>query len=38
VADVLAESMEGRAYSFSGGIADSFMAVTGDDHGTLIGV
>ena len=38
VADVLAELMDGRAYSFPGGIADSFMAVTGDDHGTMIDV
>lgn len=38
VADVLAELMEGKAYPFPGGIADSFMAVTGDDHGTMIEV
>ena len=38
VADVLAELMDGRAYPFPGGIADSFMAVTGDDHGTMIEV
>jgi hypothetical protein len=38
VADVLAELMSGRAYPFPGGIADSFMAVSGDDHGTMIEV
>ena len=38
VADVLAELMNGRAYPFPGGIADSFMAVTGDEHGTMIEV
>ncbi len=38
VADVLAELMDGRAYPFPGGIADSFMAVTGDAHGTMIEV
>jgi hypothetical protein len=38
VADVLAELMHGRAYPFPGGIADSFMAVSGDDHGTMIEV
>jgi len=36
VADVLAELMNGRAYPFPGGVADSFMAVTGDEHGSMI--
>ena len=38
VADVLAEVMNGRAYPFPGGVADSFMAVSGDDHGSMIEV
>ena len=38
VADVLAEVMNGRAYPFPGGIANSFMAVSGDEHGTMIEV
>ena len=38
VAGVLAELMDGKAYPFPGGVADSFMAVTGDDHGTMIEV
>ncbi len=38
VAKVLAELMNGTAYPFPGGIADSFMAVSGDDHGTMIEV
>ena len=38
VADVLAELMNGRAYPFPGSIADSFMAVSGDAHGTMIEV
>ena len=38
VADVLAELMDGRAYPFPGGIANSFMAVSGDEHGTMIEV
>jgi len=38
VADVLAELMNGRAYPFPGGIAASFMAVSGDPHGTMIEV
>jgi hypothetical protein len=38
VADVLAELMGGRSYPFPGGIPDSFMAVTGDKHGTMIEV
>ena len=38
VADVLAELMNGRCYPFPGGIADSFMAVSGDEHGTMIEV
>ena len=38
VADVLAELMGGRAYPFPGSVADSFMAVSGDEHGTLVEV
>jgi hypothetical protein len=38
VAEVLAELMGGRAYPFPGGVAKSFMAVSGDDKGTLIEV
>jgi hypothetical protein len=38
VADVLAELMHGRTYPFPGGVADSFMAVSGDDHGSMIEV
>ncbi len=38
VADVLAELMGGRSFPFPGGIPDSFMAVAGDDHGTMIEV
>src|SRR3954447_9856273 len=38
VADVLAELMNGRCYPFPGGIADSFMAVRGDEHGSMIEV
>lgn len=38
VADVLAELMKGRAYPFPGGVADSFMAVSGDEHGSMIEV
>ncbi len=38
VADVLAEVMSGRAYPFPGGVADSFMAVSGDENGTMIEV
>jgi len=38
VAEVLAELMNGRAYPFPGGIADSFMAVSGDAHGSMIEV
>jgi hypothetical protein len=38
VAKVLAELMNGRAYPFPGGIADSFMAVSGDEHGSMIEV
>lgn len=38
VAEVLAELMDGRAYPFPGGIADSFMAVSGDEHGSMIEV
>jgi hypothetical protein len=38
VASVLAELMNGQCYPFPGGIADSFMAVSGDDHGTMIEV
>jgi hypothetical protein len=38
VSEVLAELMNGRSYPFPGSIADSFMAVSGDDHGTMIEV
>lgn len=38
VAEVLAELMNGRAYPFPGGVADSFMAVSGDEHGSMIEV
>jgi len=38
VAEVLAELMAGRCYPFPGGIADSFMAVSGDEHGSMIEV
>jgi hypothetical protein len=38
VAGVLAELMNGRCYPFPGGIADSFMAVSGDAHGSMIEV
>jgi hypothetical protein len=38
VAAVLAEVMNGRSYPFPGGIADSFMAVEGDGHGTMVEV
>ncbi len=38
VAEVLAEVMHGRCYPFPGQIADSFMAVSGDEHGTMVEV
>jgi hypothetical protein len=38
VADVLAELMGGRNYPFPGGVPDSFIAVSGDPHGTAIEV
>jgi hypothetical protein len=38
VAGVIAELMDGRMFPFPGRIADSFMAVSGDDYGTLIEV
>ena len=38
VAEVLAEIMHGHCYPFPGQIADSFMAVSGDKHGTMIEV
>jgi len=38
VADVLAELMNGKCLPFPGGVADSFMAVTGDEHGSMIEV
>jgi hypothetical protein len=38
VAGVLAELMDGKCYPFPGGIADSFMAVSGDANGTMIEV
>jgi hypothetical protein len=38
VADVLAELMRGRNYPFPGGVPDSWIAVSGDPHGTAIEV
>ena len=38
VAEVLAELMSGRCYPFPGGVANSFMAVSGDEHGSMIEV
>lgn len=38
VAEVLAELMGGQCFPFPGGIADSFMAVSGDEHGSMIEV
>jgi hypothetical protein len=38
VAEVLAELMGGRNYPFPGGVADSFIAVSGDRHGTAVEV
>jgi hypothetical protein len=38
VADVFAELMGGKAYPFPGGFRDSYMAVSGDRHGTAIEV
>lgn len=38
VASVLAEVMRGKTYPFPGQIADSFMAVSGDEHGTMVEV
>ena len=38
VAAVLAELMGGRCYPFPGPIPDSFMAVNGDPHGTMVEV
>jgi len=38
VAEVLAELMCGRAYSFPGSVPDSWMAVSGDECGTMIEV
>ena len=38
VAEVLAELMGGRCYPFPGSIPDSFMAVSGDVHGTMVEV
>ena len=38
VSDVLAEVMGGRNYPFPGGFKDSWMAVSGDPHGTAIEV
>jgi hypothetical protein len=36
VAEVLAELMNGRCYPFPGGVADSFMAVSFDEHIALV--
>ena len=38
VAEVLAEIMHGTCHPFPGQIADSFMAVSGDEHGTMVEV
>jgi hypothetical protein len=38
VGEVLAELMGGRNYPFPGGIGDSFIAVSGDRHGTAVEV
>ncbi len=38
VSDVLAEVMGGKSYPFPGGFRNSFMAVSGDAHGTAIEV
>jgi hypothetical protein len=38
VAEVLAELMGGRAYPFRGPLPGAWMALAGDDHGTLIEV
>jgi hypothetical protein len=38
VADVLAELMSGKSAPFPGGIANSFMAISGDANGTMIEV
>src|SRR3954468_19005396 len=38
VADVLAELMGGRCFPFPGSVKNSFMAVSGDAHGSLIEV
>ena len=38
VAEVLAEVMGGRCYPFPGSVPDSFKAVSGDAHGTMIEV
>lgn len=38
VAEVLAELMDGRCYPFPGAIPDSWMAVSGDEIGTMIEV
>jgi hypothetical protein len=38
VAGVLAELMQGRTYPFPGRAVDSFMAVSGDENGTMIEV
>lgn len=38
VADALAELMGGRAFPFPGPVPGGFMAVSGDEHGTMIEV
>ncbi len=38
VAEVLAEIMHGHCHPFPGQIANSFMAVSGDEHGTMVEV
>ena len=38
VAGVLAELMDGQVFPFPGRVADGFIAVAGEVHGTMIGV
>jgi len=38
VANVLAELMKGRVYRFPGRVANAFMALSGDEHGSMIEV
>src|SRR5690242_6157029 len=38
VAEVLAQLMGGECYPFPGSIPDSYMAISGDEHGTMVEV